>query len=148
MKIVPFETWHFDHIKLSGPEQKMINNYGKTWPNLLDALKYNGATFSWFDRPDVVGICGVMPYWNGVGEAYMFLSEKFKKNKIRCIKDIKYYLNMIANEFKFHRVDCHVIKEFENAVKFAKYLGFEEEAVLKKFGPNKEDYVKLVRFYE
>ena len=47
-----------------------------------------------------------------------------------------------------HRVHCHVIKEFEHAVKFAKYLGFTVEAELKKFGPNKEDYYKMVKFYE
>ena len=39
-------------------------------------------------------------------------------------------------------------EDFADAVKFAKYLGFTTEAELKQFGPNKEDYVKMVKFYE
>ena len=89
-----------------------------------------------------------MQQWNGVGEAFMFLSPEFKKHKIRCIKDIRFYLKQIADQFKFHRVHCQVLKEFADAVKFAGYLGFTEEAELKKFGPNKEDYIKMVKFYE
>jgi len=148
MMVVPFEDWHFDMIELSGPEQKMIQNYGKTWPAVIHCLKNQGATFSWWHNKTIIGICGVMPHWTGVGEAYMFLSPEFKKNKIRCIKDIRYYLKLIADQFKFHRVHCHVIKDFKDAVKFAKYLGFEIEAELKQFGPNKEDYYKLVKFYD
>ena len=148
MIVVPFEEWHFDVIELDGPEQKMIKNYDKSWKDLVRCFKYVGATFSWYKEKRVIGICGVMPHWNGVGEAYMFLSPEFKKNKIRCIKDIRFYLKQIAEQFKFHRVHCHVIKEFDRAVTFAKYLGFEVEAELKQFGPNKEDYLKLVKFYE
>ena len=57
-------------------------------------------------------------------------------------------LKLIADQFKFHRVHCHVIKDFDRAVKFAEFLGFTKEAELKQFGPNKEDYYKLVKFYE
>ena len=28
MIVVPFEEWHFDHIELDGPEQKMLEYYG------------------------------------------------------------------------------------------------------------------------
>ena len=151
MLVVPYEEWHFSMLKLEGPEKKMIDNYGKNWTNLVSALKSVGVTYSWYDNipePRILGICGVAPQWTGVGEAYMFLSPEFKNNKIRCIKDIRYYLKQITDQFKMHRVHCHVIKEFEHAVKFAKYLGFTVEAELKKFGPNKEDYYKMVKFYE
>ena len=148
MIVVPFETWHFNFLELEGPEKQMIQNYGKNWENVVQYLYNSGATYSWFDGEKIIGICGVMPYWNGVGEAYMFLSPDFKTKKKRCIRDIKYYLDLISGQFKFHRVDCHVIKSFEDAIKIAKYLGFKHEATLEKFGPNKEDYIKMVRFYE
>tara|TARA_A100000172_G_C3037638_1_gene109111 strand:+ start:822 stop:1274 length:453 start_codon:yes stop_codon:yes gene_type:complete len=148
MIVVPFEPWHFNMLTVEGPEELIIQNYGKNWENVVQYLYDTGATFSWYNGNRIVGICGVMPYWNGVGEAYMFLSPEFKKNKIRCIKDIRYYLDLISKQMNFHRVDCHVIKSFTDAIKFAKYLGFEQEAELKMFGPNKEDYIKLVRFYE
>ena len=151
MIVVPYEEWHFNLLELEGPEKKVIENYGKTWDAVVSGLKHGGATFSWYDnkpKPRILGICGVMKQWNGVGEAFMFLSPEFKNNKIRCIKDIRFYLKQISDQFKFHRVHCQVLKDFADAVKFAKYLGFTKEAELKQFGPNKEDYVKMVKFYE
>ena len=67
MIVVPFEEWHFDHIELDGPEQKMLENYGKTLKDLVACLKHVGATFSWYKDKKIVGICGVIPHWNGVG---------------------------------------------------------------------------------
>ena len=151
MLVVPYEEWHWSMLELEGPEKKMIENYGKNWQNLVSYLKHGGATYSWYSKdpkPRILGICGVAPQWTGVGEAYMFLSPEFKNNKIRCIKDIRFYLKQIADNFKLHRIHCHVIKDFAKAVLFAKYLGFTVEAELKQFGPNKEDYLKLVKLYE
>ena len=42
MIVVPFEDWHFNNIELDGPEQKMIENYGKTWKDLVQCLKHVG----------------------------------------------------------------------------------------------------------
>tara|TARA_B100001013_G_scaffold314834_1_gene221512 strand:+ start:284 stop:727 length:444 start_codon:yes stop_codon:yes gene_type:complete len=145
MIVIPYEEWHFNMLKLEGPEKRMLDNYGDNLPNVLKNLKYFGATFSWLDNKKIIGICGVIPYWTGVGEAYMFLSPEFKKKKIRCIKDIKYYLNLLTKQFKFHRVSCYVIKDFKEAVRLAEFLGFETEAELKQFGPNKEDYYLMRR---
>ena len=67
MIVVPFEDWHFNNIILDGPEQKMVENYGKNWNDLVQCLKHVGATFSWYQDKRIIGICGVMPHWTGVG---------------------------------------------------------------------------------
>lgn len=146
--VVPFEEWHFNFLELYGPEKKVVDAFGNDLNDILRAFRYRGITFSWVQKTDVLGVCGVMPQWKGVGEAYMFLSPLFKKNKIRCIKDIRHYLNLIAKQLQLHRVHCQVIKEFDDAVKLAKFLGFKQESIMEKFGPNKEDYISFVKYYE
>jgi RimJ/RimL family protein N-acetyltransferase len=145
MIVVPFQEWHFHELELEGPEKRIAENYGSHLPAVLSALKYHGATFSWYEDKKILGICGMAPLWTGVGEAYMFLSPEFKKRKIRCIKDIKKYLELMTKQFKFHRINAYVIKDFEKALRFAEFLGFEKEAELKQYGPNKEDYYLMRR---
>ena len=145
MIVVPYQEWHFDLLELEGPEKKLLENYGPNLKNMHKALKTHGATFSWWEDRKILGICGIMPLWTGVGEAYMFLSPEFKKRKLRCIKDIKNYLDLITKQFKFHRLNCYVIKDFKKAVRLAEFFGFEIEAELKKYGPNKENFYLMRR---
>tara|TARA_Y100000401_G_scaffold117424_2_gene126181 strand:+ start:1943 stop:2389 length:447 start_codon:yes stop_codon:yes gene_type:complete len=148
MIVVPFETWHFDFLELQGPEAQMKDHYGDSWDAILQYWKTSGFCWSWFEAPNkILGVCGINKMWNGVGEAYMFLSPEFKKNKIRCIKDIRYYLKLGADQMKLHRVHCYVLKSWDDAERFAKFLGFHIEAELHDFGPNKENYLIMARKY-
>ena len=128
----------------------LVKTFLETFKNVKNSpallMKSSGATFSWWEDRKILGICGIMPLWTGVGEAYMFLSPEFKKRKLRCIKDIKNYLDLITKQFKFHRLNCYVIKDFKKAVRLAEFFGFEIEAELKQYGPNKENFYLMRRF--
>lgn len=89
----------------------------------------------------VVCCGGVVPLWNGVGEAWIELAPGFEENKFSLIKAIKSFFSDVSKDF--HRVQCIVVKDNKKALRFAEFIGFKNEGLSKKYTVDKEDVFRL-----
>ena len=83
--------------------------------------------------------------WDGVAEVWIITKQNQNKHKFFMLKNIKEKLETTIIEKKYHRVQAAVRTDFNIGLRFAKWFGMHEESIMKKFGPDKKDYYRLVR---
>lgn len=95
----------------------------------------------------VLGIFGVRTHFNGVGSLWGITSDAMMNYGPDLTKGLKKFLGDGARACEIHRLDLTVKADYAQGIRWAKVLGFEHEAVLRQYGPDKADYVQMVRFF-
>jgi len=103
------------------------------------------ASFTGVINDDLVACAGVYPVWDGLGEAWFLASHRIFENPITVSRAVRRGLEKIMDENNYHRVQAHVNGEWSNARRWAKLMGMEEEGVMKKFSPDKKDFIRFAK---
>jgi len=88
----------------------------------------------------------VIPY-AGMGEGWVIAGHLVRSHVRYFHTTVLQILDQIANEFKLHRVQAMVRADFAASHRWMTHLGFEKEAVLKRYGIKGEDMTMYTRFY-
>lgn len=105
----------FNDVKLTG--------WAKT-------VAYNG---------DILGVGGVVVYWPGVGEAWLFLSKHVIEHKLKAAFYVRSMMQTSIEELNLHRLQCTVRADFHKAIKMVERVGFLREGVMKAYTEDKID---------
>ncbi len=100
---------------------------------------------TWLLDGTPVACGGVYPLWNGVGEAWFHCSDNVPKN-VGLAKDILKAFDEICAGLNLRRVQARAQVGFPEGHMLIAYLGFQPEALLKKYGPDGRDYIQYVLF--
>lgn len=93
----------------------------------------------------ILAIGGVHNMWRGVGEAWLVIS-KFGFDKPHTIaKWTNIMFDVLQEEHKYSRVQAAVSMQDETALRFVKWMGFEEEGIMRKFGLDGSDYARYAK---
>jgi hypothetical protein len=86
----------------------------------------------------IVGCGGFRPFWNGVYEVWLAAKspEFFFKHKIAVTKLIRQQIAFV----NAHRLQATSLEKNIKDTRLLRFLGFEIEGILKKYGPDKSDY--------
>ena len=137
------------HVPYKPEHAKAIIEYGATGfcdatneqINSLAEFKLNGVAFTCLQGDVPVSCGGFEMMWTGVAQAWFL-----------CVKDINAMVTR-ENKRKFHeivkenglwRVQAPLRSDFETGEKFAEYMGFELEFVMKKYNPDGTDALMYV----
>jgi hypothetical protein len=105
--------------------------------------------FKWAEHPaytlvvnDEIILCGgvMLLDWQ-VGDAWTLFADNFKRYPIACFKACKYVIDTIAKDHNLRRVQAIVLPGLNGGRNFVERLGFQEEGLLRSFGPNGEDHL-------
>lgn len=105
---------------------------------------YNVGVY--YDK-ELIFVGGVVPVWPNVGEGWLLVSyrfpELFKKASRELLKGIRAYFNSMP----YQRIQTPVLEDFKEGKQFLRAFGFEEEGLMKKYGPEGLNYYRyaLVR---
>lgn len=106
-----------------------------------DTLKDIDESLTWtvVHNNEVLGCGGFRRFWGGVYEAWLIAKsyQIFFDHKIATIKGIK----KIFNELSWHRLQATILQGNNRDETFIKFLGFEYEGYMNKFGPDERDYL-------
>ena len=97
------------------------------------------------DDGEALAVFGLHKYWEGVGEVYGVISKLSSLCPIPFARLARVTLNHYMKEHRMHRVQAWVRYGFDDERRFAKLLGFEIEGLMRKFGPEKDDYYMCAR---
>lgn len=111
-----------------------------------DVLMQNISFTGIDEQGNIVGCAGLAELWDGVYEAWIALDERYK-NHISIFRFLRKCLDDL-NGSEATRVHAHMNVNTQNYSKLMHFLGFEEEAILKNYFPNKTDCVLYRRLYE
>ena len=135
--IVPFKQDHLNKINLLFEfSQSAKNNYKD--PDQL--IGYTGV------EDDAVLACGgVHRLWEGVGEAWLMVGKEGYEKPKTVGRYTQYIFQHILEEHGLFRIQASVSAIDSRAIRYAEWLGFENEGIMKKYGPDGSDYIRYAR---
>lgn len=142
-QITPFAVEDLHGIS---PRQDALINHA-----LLDDLQYlkrlalSGPAFTWRRDGHVMGCAGIGILWKGVGEGWMILDKEAGKYPFTMHKLIIRGVEMVENDFGFHRISVSVRSGDIRSVKWIVRVGFRFEGHMPGYGPDGTDFVRYGR---
>jgi len=134
--IRPYLTEDLDKIKID------LEISMKPMLDLFDERAMVSGTTLILDD-EIYAIGGVQYLWNGVGEAWVLVSENRGEFPIMIFKEITKFLKNSMEHYD--RVQAMVRCDHSSGIKFAEKMGFKIEGTLRKFGIDGSDHYIMAR---
>ena len=122
---------------------EMLYNDDREEVKTLEEATWKYVTL--FDEDTILCFGGVHLLWKGVGECWIMLSNEGKLKPLTVAKYTIKLFDDIMSKDSLVRMQASVSASDPKAISFAKWLGFEVEGLMKKYGPDGNDYYRLAR---
>lgn len=110
------------------------------WIGDVTQRMHKNACFSVKVDGKVVALMGPHLIWDGCVTLWAITSDDMAGHGIGITRAVKRFMEQGAAVYGAHRLQMFVEVGFEDAERWAQALGFEFEARLRQYGPNKKDY--------
>lgn len=142
MKVVPFESWHLDLLKMQAAQ-----DYISQWIS-ADVKAMLGSTNAFTgideDRHEILACAGVLELWEGRGVAWAMLADGIGSRFVPIHKAVARYLE--AASLRYRRLEATIDIGFSPGVRWVKLLGFKlETPLMEKYLPDGGDAAMYVR---
>lgn len=139
MRIVPFKPEHLEVLALQQEQEYMrpylgIIGYGK-W------LAVEGKSFTGMDGERVLFCAGVLPMWEGRGEAWALFSSDLQRHFLKIHNAVRRFFAICD----VRRIEANVQADSECARRWMRMLGFEPEGNMPGYWPDGRDAVRYAR---
>ena len=145
-RIVPYQTQHGDEMIEFGLNDKLMDIDANFTENRID-FALVGLSFTLLHNNNPVCSGGIVPLWNGVAEGWVISSKRIYKERIRASRLIRKRTDLLCAANKIWRLQTAVKSNFKTGLRFAEFLGFKNEGLMKAYGPDKTDYYRMARIY-
>ena len=146
-KIIPYDRSHTDEILTFGMNEELLEDDQKNKESRID-YGLPGLSFTLLADNNIVLCGGITPLWDGVAEGWVIASKRIYDHKIKSVSAIKKRLDLLCINNKIWRVQTSVKEDFKVGVRFAEWLGLEKEGLMRMYGPDKTNYIRMAKFYE
>lgn len=93
----------------------------------------NGIAYAAIDGDKVIAVGGVFLSHENVGSAWILGTDEIKEYSKDFTKILKESIPIIFEEMRLNRLQADVIMSQPNWIRWAKYLGFKEEGILRRY---------------
>lgn len=108
------------------------------------AFDTNGLARSGFYQNALIVTAGVFTPWQGYGVAWALLAPNAKRHAFFIHKVVKQGLAEFTYRLKLRRLEANVDAALPQAVRWVEKLGFTEESIMPKYGPQGQTFRKFV----
>lgn len=146
IEIVPFTGEHAKQILELGMNDVALELKPEHRKYVVD-VEDIGMSFTGLlnDKPIAAG--GICYLWDGVAEGWVLASRDIFKYPIFCAKTIKRRTDLLAKNNKLKRIQTAVKADSDTAIRFAEWLGFKREGLMKNYGPDGADHYLYAKVY-
>lgn len=146
-RVVPCNQSHLKLMKLYPEAQKNVDML-PGYLDQIDAIGESGMGWSCIADGRVLAMFGVVMHWQCMAEGWLMVDTYgISKRRIQLTKGARRFFDNIGPECGLRRMQIMVSVAHKEAVAWARLLGFEVEATLKKYGPDGSDHLVFARFY-
>ena len=108
-----------------------------------------GSSYTLVHNGHIICCAGILTLWEGVGEAWFVASHHIHKNSRPFIRFAKKdVMEPVVDKNNLWRVQATVKVGWGTALRFAEFMGFHTEGVMRQYGPDKGDYFRVARLYD
>jgi hypothetical protein len=138
LKVIPFEA---PHVELLDEQEQSRHLTGHISAAEVRALK-NEYAYTGVADGQVMVCAGVMPMWEGRGQAWCYLSRDSGRHLVAITRAVRRFLDIAP----FVRLEMTVDCSFDAGHRWARMLGFKCEAErMVAYGPDDRDYALYAR---
>jgi hypothetical protein len=91
---------------------------------------------------------GVVPLHPGVAEAWMLRGDLVSAHPLSVAYGARMFFDHIGQIMRLWRCQIGVQSTNDRATRFAKFLKFETEGLMRQFGPEQSDFYMMARLYD
>ena len=143
MRIVEYRREHLHELMDGDLNDGAVKNIGymREWAG---ELQQPGWSYTLIEYGHIICCAGIVNMWPGVGEAWFIASSKIHNNVRPFIRFAKTdVMQKVVDENDLWRVQAVCKSDWPAAMKFARFMGFEPEGLMKKYGPEGMDYFRV-----
>ena len=145
-RIVAYQQEHGSTMIANGLNDKLMDLDASYEENRIDAAVAGMAfTLLLNNQPIVSG--GIFPLWHGVAEGWVISSKRIFDVKVKAARLIKQRTDILCAANKIWRLQTTVKSNFKTGLRFAEFLGFKNEGLMRGYGPDKTDYYRMAKVY-
>lgn len=133
MKLVPIT---YEHLHRLGIPDSMA-----------EAMVQVGAGFTLLDGEEIVAAGGVITKWPGMGELWLHVVGELDGKVLPFCRTIRKMIERIRERGHFFRLQMNVETDRADYVKFAEFLKFQREGLMRKYGADKKDHWLYARIF-
>ena len=145
MFFLPFVIDHYDLMDVRQPELLAVAK-GYELRDMIHGQSEMGMAMTTFYQGKPIAITGVVYFWTGVGELWSLFDESIRLKPATMLRTGKSYCDIAIRYLHLHRLQITVRTDDNRAINYARHLGFNTEATLKEYGPDRVDYLLMTRF--
>ena len=144
--IKTFKQEHADKIISYGMNDKLME-LDASYKDHRICLADKGNAYTLFidNKPIVAG--GIIVIWKGVAEGWVMANQNIYDVKLLACKEIKKRTDILCEKNKIKRLQTSVKASFTTGVRFASWLGLKKEGLMKNYGPDGSDYLRMAKIY-
>lgn len=105
----------------------------------------NIVAYTIVDGDEILAVGGAHIMWFGVGELWVLVSPEAKRRAAPFARYTKRVVDSILQEHKLRRMQASIHVKDQPAIRFAEWLGLEHEGVMRKYGIQGDDYIRMAR---
>lgn len=103
------------------------------------------VAYTLLDDDKVLAVGGAHVMWFGAGEAWVLVSPECLRKPASFARYAKKLFDSILQDTELRRVQASIHVDDDRAYRFAEWLGFENEGVMRKYGVEGDDYYRMAR---
>lgn len=106
-------------------------------------LEKSNFSVTILQNDDPVMCSGIIDLWKGCGEGWFIAAKELLDYPVTLSRATKEVLHEEIVKTNYRRVQVNVRADWKVAIRFSQFLGFKEEGLMEKFGPEGADYLRM-----
>ena len=111
------------------------------------SLEQEGMAFTGLINDKIVAAAGMKKIWGNVAEGWFIAKNDVWNYPITIAKAVKQNIDYLATSNNIKRLQTAVRADFGIGIRFAKWLGFNNEGLMKSYGFDGSDHYRMSRIY-
>ncbi len=144
MDIIPFETKHAEYILTQQLNAKELYLRPEHRQYAL-YLQQSGMSFTALINNKPIAAGGIYLLWDNVAEGWVMATNDVWQHSIIMARHFRKKTDVLIETSKIKRLQTTVKANFKLGQRFAEWLGFEKEGLMKYYGPDGSDYYRYAR---
>jgi|TARA_R100001198_G_scaffold84943_1_gene59016 hypothetical protein len=146
LNIVPYISKHGKIILASQMNHVLMDKDAQFDGDAME-LEQQGLAYTCMINNKPIASAGMKIIWGGVAEGWVLATSKVWDHPLIIARAIKKNFARLARENKIKRVQTAVRADFKTGLKFAKWLGLENEGLMKHYGFDGSDHYRYARIF-
>jgi RimJ/RimL family protein N-acetyltransferase len=110
-------------------------------------LEQEHLAFTGLINDKVIAAAGMKRIWGNVAEGWFIAKNDVWNYPITIAKAVKQNIDYLATSNNIKRLQTAVRSDFGIGIRFAKWLGFNNEGLMKSYGFDGSDHYRFARIY-